>query len=398
MTGHSFIGASSAHRWMNCPGSVRLYASLPERRTTEYALTGTAAHEVAERCLKGNLEPVTFVGTEIALLEGNVLVTEDMAEAVGVYVDCVRSDLAKFGGKLLVEQSFSLDWLHEGMFGRNDASIVPALFGTLRIYDYKNGRKPVSAEGNPQGMYYALGALGERNLLFIENVEIVIVQPNAFGKEPVERFRISVEDLYGWAENVLLPAAKRTEDPGAPCIPGDWCTFCEAAHLCPAREEAALSLLDAVPDKGAVASLPPVNTLTPARIGVLSAFFQSEEFTSWVKALAAEEQAMLARGVDVPGRKLIETIVRGNRRWASEEALTQELGKELGDELFNQKIKSPAQLEKVLVQRGIPKKEAEERLAKFITRDESPKAIVVSDNDPRVSASESGDRAIQLFN
>ena len=43
---HSLIGASSSERWLHCPGSVRLYAMIPDRRETIYAATGTAAHDV----------------------------------------------------------------------------------------------------------------------------------------------------------------------------------------------------------------------------------------------------------------------------------------------------------------------------------------------------------------
>lgn len=100
-------------------------------------------------------------------------------------------------------------------------------------------------------------------------------------------------------------------------------------------------MLDAADEAHPVAVLPAVSALSPDRIGVLSAFFQSEEFTSWVKALAAEEQAMLSRGVAIPGRKLVETVVRGNRRWISEEAVTQALGDEFGGELLITKVKSP---------------------------------------------------------
>ena len=395
---HSLVGASSAYRWMNCPGSVRLYRQLTRRRTTEYAATGTAAHEVCERCLRDGKQPDDFLGEVIPVEDFRIEVTPEMVEAVRVYVSTIRMDQYKFGGTLMVEQSFSLDWLHPGMFGRNDASLVPDLIcDTLRVYDYKNGRKLVEARENPQCMYYALGALGEHNLRLVETVECTIIQPNAFGKEPVDRWQVSVDELYAWGREALLPAVKRTEDPDAPLCSGEWCTFCEAAAVCPARHEDALSLLDAADAGHPVAVLPAVKALSPERIGMLSAFFQSEEFTSWVKALAAEEQSLLADGVAIPGRKLVETVVRGNRRWISEEAVTQALGEEFGGELLITKVKSPTQVEKLLTARGMKKPERDAVLEKLVTRDESTKVIVVSEGDERSSLVEDKKRAIELF-
>ena len=184
---------------MHCPGSVALYDQLTERRTTEYALTGTLAHLVCELALVQGESPSKYLGEHLALGDGvnSGTVTEAIVEAAKVYVDHVRFQHHKFGGKLIVEQSFDLSWLYPGMFGRNDAAILPDdLFGTLRIFDYKNGRKHVSAANNPQLMYYALGALGKDNPLMVERVICTIVQPNAMGKDAIEEWETTPEELY----------------------------------------------------------------------------------------------------------------------------------------------------------------------------------------------------------
>ena len=383
---------------MNCPGSVALYNQLTERRTTEYALTGTLAHLVCELALVQGESPSKYLGEHLALGDGEHAgtVTEAIVEAAKVYVDHVRFQHHKFGGKLIVEQSFDLSWLYPGMFGRNDAAILPdGLFGTLRIFDYKNGRKHVSAANNPQLMYYALGALGEDNPLMVEKVICTIVQPNAMGKDAIEEWEIMPEELYNWAYHVLRPAAEATAKPDAPCVSGDWCGFCDASALCRKRQEEALALLDAPAEPNAVATLPAIETLPPERIGLLSAFFTGEPFTAWVKSLAAEEQALLSRGVDIPGRKLVETTVRGNRKWADNEAVTEEFA-DLGGEILETKLKSPAQVEKLLQQRGYKPAERKERVDKLTTRDESTKVIVVSEDDPR-AALENKEKYIDLF-
>ena len=385
---HSHIGASSAYRWINCPGSVRLYAQLPARRATEYAATGTVAHALCEECLVKGLDPERFLG-EVREQDGfKVEVTEQMIQGVTLYVGRVRDDLARYGGTLLVEQSFDLSWVYPGMFGRNDSCIVPdQALGTLRVKDYKNGRKPVAAQENPQVMYYGLGALGQHNLWSVEMVEMEIVQPNGIGKSVFDTWTCRTKVLYEWAFDVLRPAAIATEAPDAPCRMGDQCIFCEAAAICPAKKEAALSLLDAPVEAGQVATLPAVSMLTPEQLGKLSAFFNSEEFQAWVKALAAEEQAMLARGVAVPGRKLIEVATQGNRKWKDEEEVIKVFA-EYGEAIFSSKLLSPAQLTTMLTKTGLSKKEAQDRVNALTMRPETLVTKVVNEDDPHPAKGE----------
>ena len=382
MEGHSHIGASSAYRWMNCPGSVRLYDQLTERKATSYASAGTAAHELCEMCLLSGKDPVEYLGTVITADGENFTVDDDMVSSVRVYVDEVRKDYTALGGTLNVEKSFSLDWVHPGMYGRNDASLVPeTAFGTLYVYDYKNGRKAVSAVDNPQLKYYALGALGENNAGLVDTVICKIIQPNSWGKDPVEVWEVRAEDLYSWAYDELRPAALRTQEPDAPCNAGEWCCFCEAAGVCPLRKQEALSLLG--PAQGnSIATPPAVEALTPEEISKASAFFNGEPFKAWVKSLAAMELSLLQRGVHVPGRALVEKRVMGNRRWVSEDAVISALKTVCGDELFSSSVKTPAQVEKLLTSLGHTKKEREELLADLVTRDESTKmSVVTMDSD-----------------
>ena len=399
MEGHSHIGASSAYRWINCPGSVRLYDQLTERKATSFASAGTAAHELCEKCLLSGADPVEYIGEVITADGENFIVDDDMVSSVRVYVDEVRRDLAAFGGTLNVEKSFSLDWVYPGMFGRNDASLMPDKpFGTLYVYDYKNGRKAVTAENNSQLKYYALGALGEHNALLVDKVVCKIIQPNSWGKDPVEVWEVKAEELYRWACDELRPAAQRTAEPEAPCNAGEWCCFCEAAGICPLRKQEALSLLG--PAQGnTIATLPAVEALTPAEVSKASAFFNGEPFKAWVKSLAAMELNLLQRGVNVPGRRLVEKRVLGNRRWVSEDAVISALKATCGDEMFSSSVKSPAQIEKLLTSLGHSKKEREDLLADLVTRDESTKVTIVSMEDDNVTDAVNSDRdeSIAMF-
>ena len=52
MTLHSRFGASAAHRWMRCPGSIQASEGLPNV-SSEFAAEGTLLHGVAEDILRG---------------------------------------------------------------------------------------------------------------------------------------------------------------------------------------------------------------------------------------------------------------------------------------------------------------------------------------------------------
>jgi hypothetical protein len=248
-------------------------------------------------------------------------------------------------------------------------------------------------------MYYALGALGQNNLNCVEAVEINIIQPNSMdGGSWLDTWTISVDELYKWAEQVLRPGAAKTAEPDAPLCEGEHCTFCEAAAFCPLKQEKVMAMFDAPVEVAPVEIvLPEASALAPERVGLLSAFFNGPEFDRWRKSLAAEEQAMLARGVRIPGRKLVEKAVKGNRRWVSEDAVITALKGELGEEMFSSSLKSPAQIEKLLGARGLKPAERAERIAPLVTQDETVKVTVVSESDSRADISAKRNQALEMF-
>ena len=57
---HSPLGASGAHQWMACPGSVIASIGHDNESSLE-AMTGSAAHVIGEICLTQKREPWQFV-------------------------------------------------------------------------------------------------------------------------------------------------------------------------------------------------------------------------------------------------------------------------------------------------------------------------------------------------
>lgn len=340
---HAKLSASGAHRWMNCPGSVALEAQLPEGdRSSPFAAEGTAAHELAERCLRGGTDASEHAGDVIEADGFKFEVDDEMIENVQQYLDYVRD----IPGKLLVEKRVDFSpWVPEG-FGTADAIILDD--DVAHVVDLKYGKGvKVDAENNPQGMAYALGALHEYGFLFdeIEEFKIVIVQPRM---DHISEFEITREQLDWWADNELAPAAANALSDDASFTPGEkQCRFCNAKGACRALAE--FNLQEACEGFSVVG-----DDIAPKDI----AFLTNEELgdllpsldgiAKWIKAVEAHAQGELERGNDVPGYKLVEG--RSLRKWADEndaEAALKRTKLKVAD-VFTKKLISPAVAEKLL--------------------------------------------------
>src|SRR4029079_8888147 len=128
-------GASSSHRWMNCPGSNNLIAKLGESRCRsvgEAARPGTAAHALAARYLTETREPWEFYGNKF----DDYVVDKDMVEAVMVYTDYCYG-LGKQSATSFTEIGLE-SLLDSEAFGTADHLLyAPSEF--IHIVDYKHG-------------------------------------------------------------------------------------------------------------------------------------------------------------------------------------------------------------------------------------------------------------------
>lgn len=355
VTTHSELGASKSDRWIACPGSIRESAGI-ESAPSEYAEEGTAAHALGERCLLDGTDAAAHIDQAVhrSAVDGSVIyVTEEMAEAVQVYLDFVRGRLAELrGATLQVEHKFDLSWLHPGMFGTNDSNILQP-FGRLVVNDYKHGKGvSVRAFDNPQLKYYALGALGQKNLGAIEDVEINIIQPRT-GGDAVDTWETTPEELYAWANDVLVPAAKRTAEADAPLNAGDHCRWCPALTKCPAVRQRALAAAksafataDKIPSRKEVA-LPPPALLSTEDLERI--YEVSDLISGWATNAAAELKSRLENGESGKLTKLVAG--RATRRWADDHVAAEQLAAHIDP--YERKLCSPAQAEKKLKEAGV---------------------------------------------
>jgi hypothetical protein len=354
---HSKYGASSAHRWTACPGSVAATALLPET-PSPYAQEGTACHSVAALCLNGKQDAIEYVGRTVDGIE----IDDEHAVAIQVYLDAIREDQKKNKGKLLIEQKFHLKDLHPQFFGTADC--VRWGNDDLTVYDTKFGKGEIVEIKRPNGLpnlqlgFYALGALDHlrknsyhKAFQELKKVQLVVVQPRAWHRDgPVRRASFTIEEILAVGDE-LLAAVRECEKPNPVLIPGPHCRFCRASGTCPALRDQALAEAQLAFSDDAAMVLsglpPPPTSLTPDQLSRV--LFAADQLDEWLTAVRAYAHAVAEKG-KIPGWKLVPKQAR--RKWAFEEhqvAFDLMYDFDLDEDvIYETKLKSPAQVEKLL--------------------------------------------------
>jgi hypothetical protein len=201
----------------------------------------------------------------------------------------------------------------------------------------------VTVKDNPQLLYYAAGVLHElpaNQLRRLTTIKLTVVQPNAPGSDPVRSHEITPVDLLMWVDEVLVPGVHACAQDDPPLVPGPWCRFCPAIHVCPrlmqdanemAKRDFADHILPDDPDELAR------NLDIAERAGL------------WISALRAYAQEQIQRQVRVPGWELVPT--RPTRKWSEGDdiiASTLQHFKVPDDVIWETRLRSPAQIEKAL--------------------------------------------------
>lgn len=361
---HHPFGPSSLEQKLNCLASYHATKDLPNESST-FALEGTAAHELAERCRDENVPAAKYLGTEIRVQKDgeDVIfpVTQEMVDGVQVFIDHVNS----FDGVDFNEQRIQYHrWVADpkpGAFGTLDAARVDTKRVMLADFKYGKG-KQVFAEGNEQLLACALGFYETWDHVFDFTLDTVfdlwIIQPRLDWKD---RWQVTLNDVLKWATDVLEPRAKLAYAGGQPFTPGKWCQFCKIKATCKARAGATFDevvgdfddIADAVQkvDKPkqvvGVLSNDDIAKLLP-KLGLIKA---------WCKDIEAYAFAEKMRGNAVGDFKFVHG--RADRHWA-EEAHVKLLdvalreNPEVDEDVIiasiyePAKLKSPAQIEKIL--------------------------------------------------
>jgi len=373
---HSPLGASGAYRWMVCPGSVRLAIGYKDE-ASPFAAEGTRAHALAQTCLLSGDDAWEWINTgnmELADPPSDEAVSKDMADAVQVYLDSVRSRYPdRNQGNFFVEYGFHCPEIHPLFYGQSDLVYVDEEDRRLDVDEYKHGAGIViDVQENPQSMYYACGVLDSMNLWDkIDKVTLRIVQPRGWHQDgPIRAWSISTATLWQWQQDYLLPAMHLAET-SMDTKSGEHCRFCPVRYrACPQMQEdfnELEELMDLLAKKGGA------KALSNPQIGRILSLGEVVKIAE--KAAQETAFARMSSGKIIPGRKLVRGKI--NRAWkdGAEDALVGKFGKQA---FSDPKLLTPAKIEKLPEGEALASEWSEKPIGSLVVVNVSDKRAAVN--------------------
>jgi hypothetical protein len=366
---HAELSPSSAHRWIACPRSVVLSRGKPST-TSAFAAEGTLAHSLAERVLRHREDHTCLLGTKHSVDGYEITVSEEMIDAISLYVQTVDAYPQGPGVEVHTELKVKLN---DDVWGTADCVIWDGDARHLTVIDLKYGKGvQVDADDNEQMMIYALAAANTRGLA-PKTVCCMIVQPRV--SNPVKKTSFEYLDLLIWEEMTLAPAMQAVSDPFTKLNVGNHCRFCPAKPDCPELRGEVLKAAQME-----FAETPPEpSTLTSEALGKI--LDKAELIAAWVSAVRAEASGRIDRGEAVPGWKLVPK--RAMRKWFGPQAVD-EIKNALGlndADVYDYEPRTVSQIEK-LVNSLLGKGEFTERFGSLVVKESSGTTLAPTD-DPR---------------
>lgn len=317
-------------------------------------MEGTAAHWCFEQMFAGVTPAVG------ATAPNGVLVTDEMLDGAELFVDTVRR-MVPPDSKLYIEDKLMMHTIiHEANWGTPDAFALDKSHATIWLFDYKFGHRYVEEFENWQCIDYVAGiqqALG-MSLPPETVVHITIVQPRVFNRgSPVRTWTTTIGALEPyWAH--LRAAAPMAMCDDAPCVPGDWCEFCNGRHACEALQRTALSATeDAFSSIPLV--LPPLAAARELRAMKRSAGMLNARITGLEQQLLD----LYRKGTDVP--YFMGERAQGRQRWIVPVEQVAALGSMFGINLMKPGTITPKQAVKAGVPAGVVEKMSDEPLGEW---------------------------------
>lgn len=378
---HLTFGGSTAHRWLRCPGSARLCATLPPQAENEHMAAGTRAHALFEMAVRERRETVLDFAGE-ALQPGWPEFEADDVEAVQVALDHVNDILNKHpDATYWVERMFTLG---EDVGGSADVVIYVPSLKLLIVIDYKHGRGKYVSENTPQMKLYASCVLFGITEYLVERVDATIIQPRCQVGEPIRTAIYSPSDLIAFSDDVdAAVAAAKSED--APLVTGDeQCHWCPAAHVCPAlfatlpetsREVMSWAGTEAPVETDVVLTLPSPEQMRHNLTKLAETLSVLPLLQSWIDAVEDQASALALAGHALPGFKLVPKQAR--RKFADEDAAKAWFANNTlldEDDFAPRKLLSVAQAEKLVKQTA--GKDGVKAMAEYVVKESSGLKLV----------------------
>src|SRR6185503_9952511 len=193
MSAHAACSPSSASMWLQCPASVTLTKDAV-RPSSKYAREGTAAHQVAEMTLKGDI----FLPDKVTVEGDEVIVSPGMCRALNPYVTYVESLRALEGARVFLEKRLVVPHTSGMVWGTLDCGVYTG--EDLYVADLKFGKGVAVDPDGPQLKFYALALASHvREHYGGTGVTLTICQPRIEGN-PLRSHVTTLGDLWDWRD------------------------------------------------------------------------------------------------------------------------------------------------------------------------------------------------------
>ena len=220
MSTHAACSPSSAAMWLACPASVTMTKDMV-RPSSKYAKEGTAAHQVAEMTLKGDI----FLPDKVTVEGDEYVVSPGMCRALNPYVTHVQSLMAVPGARVFLEKRLVVPQTFNMVWGTLDCGVQTEHW-ELHVVDLKFGKGVAVEPDTPQLKLYALALADHVDAKAPStSVTLTICQPRA-GGTPLRSHVTTLRGLKSWRAQTVVPAVQRikagdtTENAGVHCR---WC-------------------------------------------------------------------------------------------------------------------------------------------------------------------------------
>jgi len=326
----NIVGGSTAKRVIACPASVKLVQQIPSKDIpNEFADRGTLLHNVIADVLEFNEAPEKYIGTKY---KEQTLTQELIDEKLNPALAALKEIDADRRMAYMVETRVGFGDFLPGVFGSTD--LLGRIDNRAIVLDWKFGDGVlVTAEENYQLLFYAAAAMRTDKAKWIfegaTEIECIIVQP------PEVRRWVTTPQRVALFEQELRRAVHASQSEAPMFDTGDHCRWCAAKPICPKMtgqvERVLQNKLQALPIDQIALQLE-----------------QADTIENYIKDLRALATQMLENGQPVPGFKLVAK--RGTRQWVDEDKVVKWADENKLDiaDVWESKLKSPAQLEKVL--------------------------------------------------
>lgn len=304
---HYKYSPSKLHRILRCPPSAE---ATDNSEPGEAAVRGTELHHLAATCLLEELDPRDFV-------------PEKDRKEVETFVSFVRAWAEhECPCELIVEETLVSYRIPE-FGGTADALVVSG--DTIHVFDFKTGREPVSSFDNPQLMAYLV--LARERFPDAKKFLATIIQPVVSTRPDTAEY--SLGELLDFEFSLLSVLGSNDFAAGAHC------KYCPLLANCQTARQFTLDC----------AAFEPVDGLSTEKcLRILETLTVIQALEKHAKK---EMFAKLMRGEEIPGWRLGTSL--SNRKWADEAEVIASMkrAKYKVGEFMEQKLISPASMEKL---------------------------------------------------